>query len=194
MKATESNRPNLPRIRVYIDGGNLYHALEENLGRHDLDFKRFCEKLSGPDRQFVRAHYFFAFNEDNEGEMKFREHLKAMHGFLSVHEGRLAWRVTHHVCPYGGRYRRKGRVEKGVDTRLVCTLIEHAITDAFDVAVLVSSDSDLIPGVDVVRKVGKHIENAFFPIKPRMKTTELSRKCNKPIRLSRAYVFDCLRS
>lgn len=194
MEETESKHPKLPRIRVYIDGSNLYHGLEDNLGRHDLDFKRFCEKLSGPHRRFVRAHFFMAFNEDNKGEMQFREHLKAMRGFLSVHEGRLAKRTRDRVCPLGGTYKHKYLEEKGVDTRLVCTLIEHTIADAFDVATLVSSDSDHIPGVQFVRKSRKRIENAFFPIKLRIKTTELSRQCNKPIWLSRAYLSDCLRS
>lgn len=170
MNKIESKRRKLPRVRVYIDGSNLYHGLEENLGRHDLDYKLFCEKVSGPDRRFIRAHFFMAFNEDNEAEMKFREHLKAMRGFLSVHEGRLAKRKRDHVCPLGGRYKHEYLEEKGVDTRLVCTLIEHAIADAFDVAILVSSDSDHIPGVQFVRGRKKRIENAFFPMKPYFRT------------------------
>jgi len=113
MKEIEKKQAKIPHIRVYIDGGNLYHGLEHNLGRHDLDFKRFCEKLSGPDRRFVRAHFFMAFNEDNKGEMKFREHLKAMSGFLSVHEGRLAKRSRDRVCPLGGTYQDESASRRG---------------------------------------------------------------------------------
>lgn len=194
MEEIESNEAKPDRIRVYIDGGNLYHGLEDNLGRHDVDYKLFCEKLAGPDRRFVRAHFFMAFNEKNKGEMQFRQHLKAMQGFLSIHEGRLAKRKRDRVCPLGGRYKHEYLEEKGVDTRLVCTLVEHTIADAFDVAILVSSDSDHIPGVQFVRRSRKRIENAFFPIKPRMKSTELSRKCNKPILLNQAFLSDCFLS
>lgn len=195
MEEIESNEAKPARIRVYIDGGNLYKGLENNLGRHDLDFKVFCEKLTGPDRRFVRVHFFMAFNEDNQAEMRFREHLEAMGGFLSVHEGRLAKRRRDRVCPLGGQYTDDYRIEKGVDTRLVSTLIEHTIDDAFDVAILVSSDSDHIPGVEFVRsRSKKRVENAFFPIKPYIPDTELSRECHKPIRLNQEFLSDCFRS
>ena len=136
-----------------------------------------------------------AFNEDNEAEMRFREHLEAMSGFLSVHEGRLAKRTRDRVCPLGGKYTDHYRIEKGVDTRLVSTLIEHTIDDAFDVATLVSSDSDHIPGVEFVRsRSKKRVENAFFPIKPYIPDTKLSRECHKPIRLNQEFLSDCFRS
>lgn len=195
MEEIESNEAKPGRIRVYIDGGNLYKGLVNSLGRRDLNFKVFCEKLTGPDRQLVRAHFFMAFNEENQAEIRFREHLEAMSAFLSVHEGRLAKRRRERVCPLGGQYPDDYRIEKGVDTRLVSTLIEHTIDDAFDVAILVSSDSDHIPGVEFVRRRSrKHIENAFFPIRPHVPNTELSRKCHKPILLDQEFLSDCFRS
>ena len=33
------------RVAIFIDGSNLYHSLEENCGRFDLDFGAFAEKL-----------------------------------------------------------------------------------------------------------------------------------------------------
>ena len=33
------------RVAIFIDGSNLYHSLEENCGRYDLNFHAFSQKL-----------------------------------------------------------------------------------------------------------------------------------------------------
>jgi hypothetical protein len=46
----------LERVAIFIDGSNLYHALEGTLKRHDLDFTQFVTKLCG-DRCLFRTYY-----------------------------------------------------------------------------------------------------------------------------------------
>ena len=45
------------RVAIFIDGSNLYHSLEENCRRFDLDFGAFSSKLSGP-RTLFRTYYY----------------------------------------------------------------------------------------------------------------------------------------
>jgi len=56
-----------------------------------------------------------------------------------------------------------GTVEKGVDALIVTDMIRLAWEDAYDVAVLASSDRDLIPGVKFLDNKGKKVIHAGFP-------------------------------
>lgn len=71
--------------------------------------------------------------------------------------------ITH--CPHAGCGQAiAGTVEKGVDTLLVTDLIRLGMQEAYDAAVLVSSDADLIPGVDFVQtSAGRKVIQAGFP-------------------------------
>jgi uncharacterized LabA/DUF88 family protein len=44
-------------------------------------------------------------------------------------------------------------VEKGVDTKIACDMLAAAIRDAYDIAVIVSNDADLIPSIECVQDV-----------------------------------------
>ena len=57
--------------------------------------------------------------------------------------------------------------EKGIDVKLATDLLIGAIDNRYDVAVVVSSDSDLIPAIDVVRKkFNKKVEYVSFSSLP----------------------------
>ena len=52
--------------------------------------------------------------------------------------------------------------EKGIDTAIVTDMIGLAWEDAYDVAILVSSDSDFIPAVEHVQRRGLKVIQAGF--------------------------------
>jgi len=52
--------------------------------------------------------------------------------------------------------------EKGIDVLIALDMVVGAIDDTFDVAVLVSGDTDLLPAVERVIGVGKRVENAVW--------------------------------
>jgi len=56
-----------------------------------------------------------------------------------------------------------GSVEKGVDALIVTDIIRLAWEDAYDIAVLASSDRDLIPGVKYLDSKGRKVIHAGFP-------------------------------
>jgi len=53
--------------------------------------------------------------------------------------------------------------EKGVDTAIVTDMLSLAWEAAFDVAILVSSDADMIPCVERVQEKGFKVINAMWP-------------------------------
>jgi uncharacterized LabA/DUF88 family protein len=54
-------------------------------------------------------------------------------------------------------------VEKGVDTAIATDMIRLAWEDAYEIAVLVSSDADLVPAVEFLNLKGRRIIQAGFP-------------------------------
>lgn len=52
--------------------------------------------------------------------------------------------------------------EKGVDTAIVTDLLALAGEDAYDVAILLSSDADYIPGVEWIQARGRKVVNATW--------------------------------
>ena len=84
------------------------------------------------------------------------------------------WRRQHaveaHTRPL--KYRKVGTLpngepeldvrEKGIDVLLALTMVEGAINDAYDVAVLFSADTDLLPAAEAVQRLGKRCEFAAW--------------------------------
>ncbi len=53
-------------------------------------------------------------------------------------------------------------VEKGIDIMLATDLLYFAWNDFYDVAILVSGDSDFAYALQAVKNMGKHVEVAYF--------------------------------
>jgi uncharacterized LabA/DUF88 family protein len=56
--------------------------------------------------------------------------------------------------------------EKGVDVLIAVDLLVGAYEDKYDTAILVSSDTDLLPAIEKVRSMKKKIEYIGFSHKP----------------------------
>ncbi len=66
------------------------------------------------------------------------------------------------TCPHCGAMM-AGTIEKGIDTSIVTDMLQLAWEDAWDVAILVSSDRDFIPLVNFLRTKGRKVINVYFP-------------------------------
>lgn len=65
-------------------------------------------------------------------------------------------------CPHCGK-RMHSTVEKGVDTLIATDMIRLAWEHAYDLGVLATSDSDLVPAVEFLNLRGRKIIQAGFP-------------------------------
>ena len=141
------------RVAIFIDGSNLYHALRSNLGRYDLNFADFAVKLCGPRRLF-RTYYYNVLQtpvQRAEGQREQQEFLNALREtpYLEVRLG-------------GTKLSQGVRVEKGIDVMLATDLLHFAWINLYDIAILVSGDSDFAYALQAVKNMGKHIEVAYF--------------------------------
>jgi uncharacterized LabA/DUF88 family protein len=141
------------RVAIFIDGSNLYHALRSNFGRHDLNFAEFASRLCG-NRFLFRTYYYNILQAQGvrpDGSREQQDFLNALKEtpYLEVRLGstKLSQGVT---------------VEKGVDVMLATDLLHFAWNNLYDVAVLVSGDSDYAYALQAVKNMGKHVEVAYF--------------------------------
>jgi len=141
------------RVAIFIDGSNLYHSLRSNFGRNDLNFAEFANKLCGSKRLF-RTYYYNVLQDPIQRPDSYREQQE----FLDVLRKTLYLEVR-----LGSTKVAQGiPVEKGIDVMLATDLLYFAWNDFYDVAVLVSGDSDFAYALQAVKNMGKHVEVAYF--------------------------------
>ena len=144
----------LKRVAIFIDGSNLYHSLEENCKRYDVDFAAFAAKLCNG-RSLFRVYYYNVLRVAEHNPQAYQDQqkfLSALHNtpYLEVRLG-------------SSKVRGDVAVEKGVDIMVATDLLRLAWDNLYDVAILVSGDGDFAYAVQAVKNIGKHVEIAAFP-------------------------------
>lgn len=149
------------RIYVYIDGGNLYHNLKQTgYNSMDFNFKKFVESFV-EDRKLEGVRYYIGQIKPKDGDEKSQN----LHKHQQILFERLKKAGFYIVR---GHIRQIGKIftEKGVDVRIGIDLVEGAYEDRYDRAILISSDGDLAPAVEMVTRKGKKVEIVGFEHKP----------------------------
>lgn len=146
----------MKRVMIFIDGSNFYHGLRANVGRTGVDFAKFSRMLCGASRELVRTYYYnVPLNRDDDAER-----YKKQQNFLEqLYETPL-------VTVSLGRLERRGAtyVEKGIDVNLAVDMLSLAFCNCYDVGILVSGDADYVKMVEEVKRLGKHVEVAYFQV------------------------------
>ena len=142
------------RVAVFIDGSNLYHALDENCGRMDLDFGDFISKLANG-RQLFRAYYYNILQDSDRRGHAYQEQQK----FLATLYGTSYMEVRLGTSKYRGDV----MVEKGVDIMMATDLLQYGWTDKYDTGILVTGDGDFAYAIQTIKNFGRHIEVVSFP-------------------------------
>ncbi len=147
------NRSTPPRVAIFIDGSNLYHSLQENCRRFDVDFAAFGQKLADG-RDLLRIYYYNVLRDQDRDPQAYQDQQKFLTALNNTPyiEVRLG----------GSKMRGQTAVEKGIDIMVATDLLKFAWDDLYDVAVLVSGDGDFAYAVETVKDMGKHVEIAAF--------------------------------
>jgi uncharacterized LabA/DUF88 family protein len=141
------------RVAVFIDGSNLYHALQNNFKRHDLNFTEFAHKLCGT-RQLFRVYYYNVVQDPTRWPDAHREQQEFLDSLRKTPylEVRLGTTKLAQGIP----------VEKGIDIMLATDLLRFGCNGLYDTAVLVSGDSDFAYVLQATKNIGRHVEVAYF--------------------------------
>ena len=163
---------------AYIDGFNLYHGLRDSGFRryYWLDMPSLGRSLLKPGQQLIATKYFTAriagpkptdppgktsaLLEKRKRQSEYLEALATLPN-LTVFEGHyLAKNVRCRTC--GAVW--TSHEEKMTDVRIATELLVDVYDDAFDTALIISADSDLVPPVEALRRLfpAKRVL-VFFP-------------------------------
>ncbi len=156
-------RSSKSRTIVYVDGFNLYYGCLKDTSERWLDVRALCERmLRSADAEIVGIKYFTARVKTRDGNpqqaQRQQTYLRALATVpnLTIHYGVFITKPVVRRCVKD----RLGRPayaevwnteEKGSDVNLASHLIIDGHKARYDLAVIVSNDSDLKFPVDYVR-------------------------------------------
>jgi hypothetical protein len=153
---------------VYVDGFNLYYGAVKDTPYKWLDIPRMCRLLL-PKNEIVGVKYFTARVSARRGDPgqptrqdAFLRALAILPNVEIIFGHFLTSEVTMPVAvpvPGGPRYCKVIKTEeKGSDVNIATHLLRDAFLGKFDVAVLITNDSDLVEPVRIVRhELGKPV-------------------------------------
>ncbi len=152
------------RVAIYIDGNNFYGYLKDKeIGLKkgiEFNYSKFVNFLVG-ERECVSKRYYVGIARNVDDSSKSKRIVKGQQKFLEKikNEG---FTVKRGKVMYD-----KGKIrEKGTDVKIAVDLVVGAADDIYDTAILVSSDTDLIPAVKYVEYRKKKLEYIGFSHNP----------------------------
>jgi uncharacterized LabA/DUF88 family protein len=168
------------KTNIYIDGFNLYYGCIKDTPYHWLDVGKMCRSLL-PNDEIQRIKYFTALVKarpnDPDQPLRQRTFLRALQTIpnLEIILGTfLSHEVTMPRSPLGSGYAKVIKTEeKGSDVNIATHLLVDGFRNDYELAVVVSNDSDLLMPIQVVthefgKPVGllnpqKHTSVALLP-------------------------------
>jgi len=150
------------RVFIIIDGSNFYHRLRELELRNLLNFnyEKLTRFLVGK-RNLVLRKYYIGAIEEEVGNPKSKELMRNQRILLGKLQ-KQGWQIG-----FGHMLKEQdGYHEKGVDVLMAVDLLVGAYEDTYDSAILISSDTDLIPAIEKARLMKKKVEYIGFSHKP----------------------------
>jgi uncharacterized LabA/DUF88 family protein len=172
------------KVIVYIDGFNLFFGLK-NLGQKYkwLDVQKLAENFIKKDNVLISVKYFTAKLNGNS-EQRYRQaiYLDALEKHckkMSIIEGYFAKARKCNHC------HNKTNEEKQTDVNIACEMLVDCYEDKFDVAYLVSGDSDLVMPVKQIISMNKII---IVATPPNRKSQELNKIATNSFNINEKYL------
>jgi uncharacterized LabA/DUF88 family protein len=170
----------MPKTIVYIDGFNFYYGCIKGTPHRWLDLFRFCQVML-PRNDIVRVKYFTALvkptSKDTSKQIRQQSYLRALRTIpqIQVFLGSFqAHPVRRPLVNGSGVVEVMDMKEKGSDVNLATELLVDGFQQAYEVAVVISNDSDLVAPVRAVRA---HLRKAVGIINPHQRQSAELRNC-----------------
>ncbi len=176
----------MERVVAYIDGYNLYYGLREKGWKrfYWLNLQRMIQHLLKPSQVLVCVKYFTSIvkrpDDKRRRQQVYLEALGTLTDLKIFYGHFISDTVTCHSC--GHQY--ETHHEKMTDVNIAVELMTDAFKDSFDVAFLVSGDSDLVGLLHSIRNLfpRKRVVVAF---PPRRTSSALKREADAYIYIGR---------
>lgn len=127
---------------IFIDYGNLFHNARQL--KFTIDYGKLIDLL-GKNKNVVKATMYMGVIYPIKGQkIGWMKSLKRKYGID------IKYKYLQETP--------KGYKEKGVDVLLVIDMLTNAYENNYDIAVLLSGDSDFIPAIESIQALKKKIE------------------------------------
>lgn len=183
----------MPTVRAYIDGFNLYHAIEKigDPALKWLNLKLVIENALRPGEELDEVHFFTAVWPYEAKKQKRHENfIAAQEAYgVRVHRGKFTkprrWCERHERnCPF--------REEKQTDVGIAVQMLTDALAKRADRMILVTADSDQIPTAKaLIATEGVALTLAFPPGRSK-EARELGELIPDRFELKRERLKECL--
>lgn len=142
----------MTRIITYVDGFNLYHAID-NLKRPALkwlDLWALASSIARTGETVIEVNYFSAYATWRPDAYKRHiEYVKALeHAGVKCIMGHFKSK-TRTCLSCGATWTQ--HEEKETDVHIAARIVVDACEDRYDRAILITADSDLVPALDIVK-------------------------------------------
>jgi len=149
---------------------------------HTIDYHKLGLKLVG-NRKIIRINYYISelnpeWDDGARTQQRFLAALKHL-SFLTVRTRPLRYSAN-----------KQKKWEKGIDILIATDMLIGAYLNGYDTVMLVSGDGDFAPVLDEIKKMGKRVENAFFP---KDRADALVGSCDVFVSPNKEMLKDCLR-
>ncbi len=173
----------MTRAIVFIDGNNFYFKLRDlttqTIGGYvslvGFHFMGFAKWLAQPPGLVEVRYYIGAIKRQRNNEKSEKMFSDQQRLFA-----RLQQQGVHTILGQLIQHPDKTFHEKGVDVRLAIEMIRFAREDRYDIAFLVSSDTDLVAAVEEVKSLGKSVHYVGIP---KGQSFGLTKTCNDTLLL-----------
>jgi len=190
---------------VFVDGTNLKIACQEDYGiklniaklksllikgYHAHGFRYYTSSMPHNSRDYARL----------QKERAFFAEIARMHGVTLYKGVHVAYkRAIKGIQLSSGNLieiEHEYHVEKRTDVKLAIDMVDLAhrqkLNETYDVAMLVSNDTDFVPAVEMARALGKQV--LWCGLDKHTATSDLARACNGPRILTTAELQSCART
>jgi uncharacterized LabA/DUF88 family protein len=181
----------MKRLNVYVDGFNLYFGMKDS-GIDDckwLDIHALAEVIKNNSHEVNEVKYFTSrISHNYEKQKRQSTYLDALLTTpITIIYGQYRSELVQcQKCPHKW-YNPK---EKMTDVNIATELMIDAYKNNFDVALLISGDSDLVPPIKAIKSIfpQKEIIIAFPPERP---SNELKKFADRSFHLGRNKLIKC---
>lgn len=150
------------RAIIVFDGSNFYHKLKslQLKKTSTFDYDSFCYFITKPFK-IIDKYYCVGKIQAKQHDAKARE--------MMAHQQALVTKLkkSGFQIKYGYLLKSDDYFhEKGTDVEIAVNIMRGAYKNEYDVAYLISSDSDLIPAITEAQRMGKKVVYVGFMHKP----------------------------
>lgn len=180
------------RVIAYIDGFNLYFGMKATTHNDTLwlNIEKLAQSLLRQNQELILTKYFTSRVKNNPDKEKRQktyieavETLKNTKIFYGHYQSQVEeCRRCGHTYPYSN--------EKMTDVNIAVQMLSDAYADQYDMALLITGDSDLVPPMKAVHSFFKN-KRVFVAFPPNRFNVSVKQEAKGSMMIGRKTLKDC---